>query len=350
MAKTVIGLYDDFTQARQVVDDLVKEGFSRDRISLVANDRNNRLSQELNMGRTDTGRSDTGTEAPEDAAKGAVTGGILGGIVGVVLGLGAFAIPGIGPAIAAGPIISGLVGAGVGAVGGGLLGALIGMGVPNEEAGYYAEGVRRGGTLVAVEAHENEVDHVSRVMNRHDPVDIEKRAAHWTETGWTGYDPDAPPDTHTTSEPYYESEHLRPAGERVTTTTTGTHAPHGEGHPAHVRRADTGAVRVHTYYEGQKPAGHSVRESDLETLVDPHGYSAHEDDFRRHFEQHYGKTGGAYGDYEHAYRFGSSLSNYRGRNWEEIEPEVRRRWETEHKDKGTWAKIKDSVRYGWSKL
>jgi uncharacterized protein (TIGR02271 family) len=102
--------------------------------------------------------------------------------------------------LAAGPLataLSALVGAGAGALAGGitggLLGALVDMGVPEEEAGYYAEGVRRGGALVTVEAEDNMVERARSIMNRFHPVDINQRASHWREQGWKGYDAKAKP-------------------------------------------------------------------------------------------------------------------------------------------------------------
>lgn len=353
MAKTVIGLYESMSEAQQVVNELVRAGYDRNQISLVANDREGKYAQTLDKDKVE---ADSETEAPEDAAKGAVAGGILGGIIGVVLGLGALAIPGIGPAIAAGPIISGLIGAGVGAAGGGLLGALVGMGIPKEEAGYYAEGVRRGGTIVAVNARDDQVEHASDIMERHGPINVEERAAEWRGGGWTGYDPNAEPHS-TTSEPYYESEHLRPVDEKTTVREDRTT---GEKYPTGERKVGRSAVRVHTYYEDEPTTqrSHTLSESDLEVFEDPHGYSirdrhpelyaTHESDFRSHFNQHYASSGGLYSEYEPAYQFGSNLTDYRGRRWEDVEPAVRQQWESEHK--GTWEKFKDSIRYAWNKL
>ncbi|MBP8947500.1 MAG: hypothetical protein KBG73_01585, partial [Candidatus Promineofilum sp.] len=149
--KTIVGLYDDITTARQVVEELANAGFERGNISLVAN---NKMT-----GTTATGTTGGDGEAmAEGAAGGALVGGALGGLGGLLLGLGALAIPGIGPVIAAGPIVAGLTGAGIGAAVGGLAGALINWGVPQEEAEFYTEGVRRGGTLVAVKSDEGMVN------------------------------------------------------------------------------------------------------------------------------------------------------------------------------------------------
>jgi uncharacterized protein (TIGR02271 family) len=89
--------------------------------------------------------------------------------------------------IAAGPITAALVGAGVGAAVGGLVGALTEVGVPEEQASYYAEGVRRGSALVTVEAPEERVDEVVRIMERYHPIDVDERATSWRQEGWTGF-------------------------------------------------------------------------------------------------------------------------------------------------------------------
>ena len=102
--------------------------------------------------------TDTGTKAGEGAAAGAVGGGVVGGVLGLLAGVGALAIPGIGPIIAGGALASTLAGAGIGAAAGGLIGALIGMGIPEEDARYYETGLREGGILVTVDAGAAAVD------------------------------------------------------------------------------------------------------------------------------------------------------------------------------------------------
>jgi len=178
--KTIVGMYDDLADARKVVEELVNAGIGREHISLIAGDREGRYAADL--------PPDNGTG--ENVAGGAATGAVVGGLGGLLLGLGALAIPGIGPIIAAGPLLSGLVGAGVGAAVGGLVGALTEAGVPEEQAGYYAEGVRRGSTLVTVEAPEHRADEVVRMMNRYHPIDVNERATSWRQEGWTGFNMD----------------------------------------------------------------------------------------------------------------------------------------------------------------
>lgn len=129
------------------------------------------------------------------AATGAVTGGVVGGAAGLAASLMGLAIPGIGPIIAAGPIVATLTGAGVGAVAGGLIGGLTDMGVSKSDAEYYAESVRRGGALVTVRADDSRAERAAEVMREHGAIDIERRAEKWRERGWTGFDEKAAPYT-----------------------------------------------------------------------------------------------------------------------------------------------------------
>ena len=129
------------------------------------------------------------------AAAGAVTGGVIGGAAGLAASLMGLAIPGIGPIIAAGPIVSLLTGAGVGAVAGGLIGGLTDMGVSRPDAEYYAEAVRRGGALVTVRADDARAERAAEIMRSHGAIDIERRVERWREHGWTGFDATAQPYT-----------------------------------------------------------------------------------------------------------------------------------------------------------
>jgi hypothetical protein len=178
--KTIVAFFDNFDSAQTAVHELVNNGFRREDISLVASDQENRFS----------GARTGADDATSGAAGGAGVGAVLGGLTGLLVGLGALAIPGIGPVIAAGPLAAALAGAGIGAVAGGLIGALVDAGIPEEEARYYAEGVRRGGTLVTLRASEDMVDRATAIMNRYNPVDINQRATQWQESGWTGFDSD----------------------------------------------------------------------------------------------------------------------------------------------------------------
>lgn len=145
--QAVVGYYDTENEAIAAIEDLKRQGYRSEDISVLSKDREE----------TEAVADETGTQAGEGAAAGAVAGGALGGLGGVLAGVGALAIPGIGPIVAAGPIAAGLTGAAAGAGVGGLAGALIGMGVPEEEAKEYETHFNEGKILVLVEERDSTI-------------------------------------------------------------------------------------------------------------------------------------------------------------------------------------------------
>lgn len=139
---TVVGLFQDQPSAEAAIQRLKAAGFTEQQIGVAVRDRE----------RQETLIEDTGTQAAEEATKGAVGGGVVGGVIGLLAGVGALAIPGVGPIIAGGALASTLAGAGIGAAAGGLIGALVGMGVPEEDAQHFERGFKEGGILVTVQA------------------------------------------------------------------------------------------------------------------------------------------------------------------------------------------------------
>ena len=184
MRTTVSALYDNSTDASNAVRALTERGVRRDDISVVASDAAGEYAEYH------------GRDMPaDDTLEGAASGALIGGMGGLLIGLAAVAIPGIGPVIAAGPIATAIAGAGIGAATGGIIGALVDLGVDEDQAGYYAEGVRRGGTLVTVRVDEYMVNEVAQILEDYDPVDLEGRVDRWREEGWSRYDPNAEPYT-----------------------------------------------------------------------------------------------------------------------------------------------------------
>jgi len=173
--KTIVGTYNNIETAYAVANDLVTAGFSRNDISIIANDRNNEYASYVGDNFVDSG---------DDVAAGAGIGAAIGGLGGLLVGLGALAIPGVGPVIAAGPLLAALTGAGVGAVTGGIVGALVDLGVPDEEAHVYAEGLRRGNILVTAQVPDTSASAVTRIMERPGLVDIHREAETWRASGW----------------------------------------------------------------------------------------------------------------------------------------------------------------------
>ena len=163
MAQAVFCLVRTEPQAIRIVDQLKAAGFSHNDISVLFPDK--------------TGTRDFAheqhTKAPEGAAAGAGTGGVLGGALGWLVGIGALAIPGLGPFIAAGPILAALSGAAAGAALGGLTGALIGLGIPEYEAKRYEGKVKEGNLLISVHTEDStERAHARRNLEQEGAEDI----------------------------------------------------------------------------------------------------------------------------------------------------------------------------------
>lgn len=298
MARTVVAIYDDFQLANLAVRELVESGTPRDNISIIANNTRGQYGYPGAAGASQAGADEVADETGAGAGVGAGIGAAIGGIGGLLVGLGALTIPGIGPVIAAGPLavaLSTLTGAGVGAVAGGvtggLLGALIGLGIPEEEAEYYAEGVRRGGVLVTVQAEEHKTNKIMDVLNRHTPVDIHERATQWREQGWGGFDPNA------------------------------------QAHDADRFVEERSAWHPETDYG----------DFDVESPR-----------YRTHYDSYLANTGYPYDYYAPAYRFGYKLADdarYKNNTWDVIEPDIHKDWEREHP--GTWERFKKAIRYAW---
>jgi hypothetical protein len=211
--RTFTRLYDHHDDALHVVQALEANGVPHADISLVANNADSRYDTTgtaidgaygtdaagigtAGMGPAGTDAADTdvegvGTEST-GAGAGATVGTVLGGGAGLLAGIGALAIPGVGPIVAAGWLIATLTGAGIGAAGGGILGSLVGAGVPEDHAHVYAEGVRRGGTLVTVRADDSQADRIEAILDGRAPVNPVERHADYQQSGWTGFDAAAP--------------------------------------------------------------------------------------------------------------------------------------------------------------
>src|SRR6187401_1817958 len=161
--KSVFCIATTRQQADRIVDQLKSANFSNNDISVLFPDK-------------ETSRDfahEKNTKAPEGAAAGAGTGGVIGGALGWIAGIGALAIPGVGPFIAAGPILAALSGAAVGAAAGGITGGLIGLGIPEMEAKRYEGKVRQGNLLIAVHTENSaEVKLAKEIFTRCGAQDI----------------------------------------------------------------------------------------------------------------------------------------------------------------------------------
>ncbi len=163
MKKAVFGMARSENQAINIANQLVAAGFAENDISVLFPDK---------AGTRDFAHEQH-TKAPEGAATGAGSGAILGGALGWMVGIGALAIPGVGPFIAAGPIMAALAGAGAGAAAGGLTGALVGLGIPELEAKQYEGKVKDGNILMSVHADTSEeVTRAKEILNNGGAYDI----------------------------------------------------------------------------------------------------------------------------------------------------------------------------------
>jgi hypothetical protein len=377
--KTVVGLYDKLSDAHEALHELTEAGVAGEDISLLAADPDKTAGAELAQVKANNAGP---------ASEGAVIGGVVGGLAGLVLGLSSLTIPGLGPIIAAGPLASMLVGAGLGAAGGGLLGALVGWGVPESEAGYYTEAVRRGSTLVAVRAPEADVPRIVEILNRHNLVDLQQRVTYWRQQGWVGdginetnrpatltaadivhtpseADPDEVSPYRASFERHYQHNY-EGAGKPFTEYEPAYHFGYilatddqygkrgwSEIEPEVEERWErTFETEWQNFRDAVRHAWNEVRH-DFDETGQPGRYIEYEDEFQHHYEENYAASGLPYDKYEQAYRFGAGRAmdmtqdaRMRQEVWATHEPELRRFWELEYDE--PWDEVADAVRYGWN--
>lgn len=394
--KTIVGLFDDRSEAHRVVRELLDDGFSREDISILAKDMKGHYADEASSARTG------------EATKGAGRGAAIGGLAGVLIGLGTVAVPGIGTAIAAGPLAKALAGAGVGAAAGGVIGALTNVGLPQEQAGNYAEGVRRGGTLVLVDAPQDKADRAASIMDRHGVVNIDKRVERWRRSGWNGFNPNADGEltlqvieeelavgkheierggvrvyTRVTEKPVEKTIPLREERIRVERRPVDRPATEAdlnafkEGtievtevveEPVVTKRARVveEVVIKKDVKEHTETVRDTVRRADVQVeplasrkeepsgsrpTVERRDFQTYEADFRKDFENRFANKGYTYEHYAPAYRYGYNLATDERsgtRDWVGLESEARRVWEEQNP--GSWDQYKESVRYAWDRV
>ena len=191
---TISRLYDDYDAASRAVDDLEDSGIPASDISIISSNadgwydkeaptvRNKRIDRDL----------DGVDDRREGADAGAAIGGTVGGVAGLLAGLGLLTIPGLGPVVAAGWLAStAALGVGAGVVGG-IIGAFTQQGgMSDEEAQFYAEGVRRGGTVVVAKIPDADATRCAAILDA-GSVDMRQRVAMWQRGGWSRFDPSAP--------------------------------------------------------------------------------------------------------------------------------------------------------------
>ncbi len=184
--KVIGGLFDNYNDAEKAVYELEAAGIPHQDISVIANNADNRRPVEVHK----SSGAVTGAEA------GAAFGAVVGGGAGLLAGLGMLTIPGIGPVVAAGWLAATIGGAAAGgAVGGatgGIIGSLTEAGVSTDRAHVYAEGIRRGGTLVTVRVGDDNVEAAEGIMFEYHAIDPDTLGMAYREGGWKGFDENGP--------------------------------------------------------------------------------------------------------------------------------------------------------------
>lgn len=209
--KTVVGVFHDFREANNALQELVNNGVNRDEISLVANEH---VSDQM---------KEAGYDPTVNIGQGAGIGAAIGGTGGLLLSLAGLTIPGIGPILAAGPIVAALGGAGIGATVGSIIGALTNLGIPEEEAGHYAEGVRRGDVLLTVRTDDVSLERIQSILDSHGAVDIDNRVSSWRNAGYSGFNQNSQPfsaDEYRRERDAFRSDYSGSAAGRGTTAGT----------------------------------------------------------------------------------------------------------------------------------
>jgi hypothetical protein len=191
MTKVISKLYPTYDRAQAAVHELEKAGVPHSDISIVANN-----SDSWYSGNGTTKRVDRDGDGVDDRAEGAGTGaGIgaaVGGTAGLLAGLGLLAIPGVGPVVAAGWLVATAAGAAAGGLTGGIVGALTQAGVSDEDAQVYAEGIRRGGTLVTARVNDADAARLESVLDR-SALRTSDLRTNYGKTGWKSFDPSSKP-------------------------------------------------------------------------------------------------------------------------------------------------------------
>jgi hypothetical protein len=274
-----VGVFHNPEDARDAIEKLKDKGFGQQDISLLMPDR--AQAQEM--------ATETGTKVGEGAATGLVAGGLLGGAAGWLVGIGALAIPGFGPFIAAGVLGAALTGAAIGAGVGAIAGALVGMGIPEDEAKYYESEVKSGRTLVTVKAG-SRYGEAEDILHDHGAYDVEHRQ---------GVKPSTL--TSSTMPSTYDTTPVTPSTmDRPSSTTWETDMPR----------------------------------------------------YRSRWESAFGSGGGRWEDDESAYRYGYDMRSqpeYTGRSWTDVEPTFRRDWESRYPNE-PWDRVRMFIRDVWEDI
>ncbi len=341
MGKTAVGLYETTAEAQRVLSDLVKAGYERNTIRIMLGDASTRRLHEWRE------ESETVSGARSQRADG------------------------------------------------GVISTLSSVGVPHDDAEDYEEALHRGHALVSVSTTDQRIDKAVEIMSRHKILDIQERKRSWNMTTGKernlkrGEEERVPVieeevrvgkrdverggvrvSTHVTETPVDETVNLRE--EHVNVERRPVDRPVSKGdvdklrdQTIEVRESAEEAVvdkQAHVVEEvvvskdtetHQEHINETVRRTDVdvENIGGPE-WNRFSDEFRTHYKSNFAKGGQDFSYYEPAYRYGYTLAarpEYRGRTWNQIEPDARRRWETDYREQGPWENFKDAVRHAWNR-
>ena len=294
MPEILVGVFSDYNAAHAAVEEIVSSGVPREDISVIAADR--------------TG-VEAGSSEPGSTAGAAGTGAAVGGTAGLIAGLAALAIPGIGPVVAAGPIVAALTGAGVGAAAGGVIGAMTHMGISEDQARAYSDAVREGRTVVTVRAGGQNAIEVENILRRGQALRSESESRESQRANaWRPDDPHSQADTF--GEEGGASEWGRSAALRETNLATAR-----------------GKVEV---YDPEMSVAPDLADPAIRQTWD-------------HYSSRY-----SWEDFSAAWRLGHTFGTsprYGSADWKDVEADARMGWEAERGN--TWERFQEIVRHAW---
>ncbi len=349
---TLVGLFDTRERAQRAAAALREAGFNANDISVVMKHRTDAADVAAGAGLNDVSA----------AGAGAVGGTVFGGAAGLALGLGLLTIPGLGPLLAAGPIVAAITGAGVGAAAGGLLGALTDLGVPAEDAPHYQEGIDRGGVLVTVKPPDGREAEAHAILEREGLRHLDEHRQRWkTEPNYryhTGAETElgsAEAGVRTDSRVNASETRVNPSPSARTTAGHETidratvDAKAGGTAVGGTAGALIGAAVGGPIGAGVGAVIGSAAGGAAGAAVDERDYTDVEPDFRLDWERGpYYKESSSWDDASAAYRHGwegHGHPEHRGRSWHEVRPHLERNWS----GKGSFEEYEPLARTGWER-
>ena len=176
MFVNVLGLFETPHEAQLVVNALIDSGIPKSEVSLILPDQKSRAGTDASgVSDADMADLDQSDRSAKRVSAGMGAGAAAGGALGLLAGIGAFAIPGLGPILAAGPIVAALEGAGFGAIAGGLAGTLSDVGIPENKTEFYGDRLKEGHALVMVHSDDDEADKIYEIMEQHGAIETAER-------------------------------------------------------------------------------------------------------------------------------------------------------------------------------